>query len=521
MHLQLRDYQQRAIDLLRDAMRAGNRRVVLAMPTGAGKSAVAEHVISSAIQRGTKVLFAVNRVQLVTQFSRRLHRAGIKHGIVQSTRTRNIDAQVLVASIATVAKRGVPDDVKLVIVDEAHSVPGTKAYRELLAHLNVPCIGLTATPWSRGMSRYYDDLKGPLFQSIVVPVTIRDLIDDGHLVDMDAWAPETPDMTGVSVGKDGDWVESQLDKVMNKKVLVGGIVEHWMRLAKDESTVVFASSIAHSQNIVEQFKLHGVSAEHIDCHTSDGDRQAILERLEKGYTKVVSNCAVLAEGFDEPRISCMVLARPTRSLIRMVQMVGRALRPYPGKTRALILDHSGSMHRFPWLTDPLPMDLDDGRPKETKASQKGEEEEKVSHSCPVCHYVKRPGVWTCPKCGHTPHRPDKVTVKAGELKKLSRKNASSADKQAFWSQLMTMRKEKNYSHGWASHKYKEFFGVWPQGMQDIPAPVTDETRRWIKSRNIAYHKGKIQKANIVTPSTEQRKRDNTAKLMAWLGGNDA
>jgi len=194
----LRPYQEQALDQLRSALARGHRRVMLYSPTGSGKTETAFGMIQSAITKGKRVAFIANRKELVHQASRRLTRSGIAHGILQADNTRSLDARVLVCSIDTVHMRGLPDDVALIIVDEAHAVAGSKKYRELMFRLNrVPVIGLSATPFSPGLGRHYDELRGALFQELVTAATIRELIDLGYLVDCDVFAPAEPDLAGV------------------------------------------------------------------------------------------------------------------------------------------------------------------------------------------------------------------------------------------------------------------------------------------------------------------------------------
>lgn len=481
----LRPYQERAISRLRDRMRAGQRRVVLYSPTGSGKTEMAIELIRSAEAKGKRVLFVANRIQLVGQASRRLLKSGIRHGVVQGQNSFWTTSQILVCSIQTLHSRGFPEAVDFLVIDEAHGAAGSEAYRSLIMESKVPVIGLSATPFSRGLGKHYDDLGGPLFESIVEAATIRELIELGFLVDCDIYAPSEPDLKGVKITA-GDYNEKQLGERVDKEKLIGDIVEHWKRLANDTQTVCFATNIAHSQHICEEFNRSGVRAEHIDCYTSDEDRQSILRRLENGDTRIVCNVGVLAEGWDCPLVETMILARPTRSLVRYIQMAGRVLRPHPGKTRALILDHSGTAVRLGFPTDDLPLELDDGRPKEAKDSQ--EREERLQKPCPQCHFVPPHPVHVCPQCGHENKRQSDVKVGDGQLKKLARSKATMQDKQAVWSQLYGYGVEKGYNRHWADHAYREYFGCWPRGMQDRAAPLTQEVKNFIAYKNIKHAK---------------------------------
>ena len=193
---------------------------------------------------------------------------------------------------------------------------------------------------------------------------------------------------------------------------------------------------------------------------------------------------VLTKGFDAPETNTLIMARPTKSLIVHIQQIGRALRVSEGKEDAVILDHGGNVERHGFPTDEsLPVNLDRTEKGERKEQAKKEAKPK---SCPKCHYVKPVGVHVCPKCGTVPKRKNEVEHEKGELVKITK--ASVADKQKWYSQLLSYAKEKGYAKGWVSHKYRAKFGVWPKGMSDTPQTVTGDVQKWITSQNIRYAK---------------------------------
>jgi superfamily II DNA or RNA helicase len=488
--MELRPYQTGAIQDARAIVAAGKLRLIIYAPTGAGKTVVGIELIRGARRRCKRVVFIVNRVSLVGQTSRRLHQAGIAHGILQGENTHGLDQPVVVCSIQTVARRGLPD-ADVIVIDEAHAVAGSRDYRQVLFKNNaLPVIGLTATPFSRGLGQPYDELGGePLFQSIVKAATIRELINLGFLVDCAIYAPAEPDLTGVRLTRNAfgevDYSEKDLAGAVDKPSLVGDIVAHWRRLANDKPTVCFATNIAHSKHIAEAFSLAGVRADHIDAYTEEDERAAILKRVESGETKIICNVGILTEGWDFPACEVMILARPTRSLIRYVQMAGRILRPYPGKTKGIILDHSGSALQLGYPTDDLPLELCNGKPKHGKGIDRKPAEPK---KCSSCAYVKPPKVYVCPECGFAPERQSDVTTQDGNLVELERprNKATRAEKQAVYSGLAYIAGQHGYRAGWVNHQYCAYFGVWPRGLVAIPKQPTSELIRWVKSRQIRY-----------------------------------
>lgn len=171
-------------------------------------------------------------------------------------------------------------------------------------------------------------------------------------------------------------------------------------------------------------------------------------------------------------------------------MVGRVLRPAPGKTRALLLDHSGSVERIGHPFDDLPLELDDGSPN--KAGIRQERTKPEPKPCPSCKFVKPAGVHQCPKCQFEPERQNDIEVADGELRRLDRKTKKPAtpdSKQHVYSQLLQVARKKDYSSGWVSHKYREMFDVWPRGMREVTATPSAELLSWLKSQQIRFAKG--------------------------------
>jgi superfamily II DNA or RNA helicase len=495
----LRPYQANAVQNCRIALAGGVTRLMLCSPTGSGKTEIGMALVKGARAKHKRVVFLCNRVHLVEQTSRRFSKSNIAHGIIQGENTRHVYEPVLVASIQTVAKRGLPE-VDLIIIDEAHTVAGSKDYRAVIAAAkSVPVVGLSATPFAKGLSKHYDDLGGPLFEQMVVAATIPELIADGYLVDCDAYAPSEPDMVGIKQTRNAfgemDYSDADVARATDKPELVGDIVKHWLRLAKGTPTVCFASNIAHSLHIVERFRAAGVPAEHLDCYTSEEGRQAILSRMETGETLVISNVGILAEGWDFPACKTLILARPTRSLTRYIQMAGRVLRPHESKTRALILDHSGTVPLLGFPTEEFPLDLDDGKAKATSSGAQQKVTKALPKACPSCSYLKI-AIHKCPICGFAPETQARgVNVKDEDLVLLSKDKAKAGkmDKQAFYSQLIAIAQSKGYREGWISHKYKEYFGVWPYGLHDVAAEPGVEVKNFLKHLQIRHAKDKEAK----------------------------
>jgi superfamily II DNA or RNA helicase len=471
----LRGYQTAAVSEIRDVLRAGKRRVMLYSPTGSGKTEIGIEMVRLAREKSKRVMFVAHRIELIGQAWRRFHQSGIEAGVIQGENTLGMDRPVQIASIQTLAKRGYPE-FDLLIIDEAHGVAGSKGYLDLLkACAGKPVVGLSATPFTRGLGRSVENL-GEVFEHLAVATTIGKLIEEGHLVDVAVYGPHEPDLSGVKIVA-GDYAEGELGRAVDKPKLIGDIVAHWHRLAGGRRTVCFATSIAHSKHIAEEFQGTGVAAEHMDCYTKETDRRAVIGRLNSGETRVLCNVGVLAEGWDCPACEVMILARPTRSITRYIQMAGRVLRPHHGKERALLLDHSGTVRRLGFPTDDLPLELDRGLARSARTEKP---EEKLPRLCKACGYLMPATSRACPACGAVPEPRRVAREGAGDLVEMQRGKVGALEKEQVYRELLGYARDHGYKAGWAAHKLRSLFGTWPAKKQGVtPLPPTAQTRRLV------------------------------------------
>ena len=496
----LREYQVEVIDRIRAAIAAGHRRILLVVPTGGGKTVIAAAMIAGTVERGNRSLFLAHRRELITQCSGKLYANGVEHGVLLPGFPQRLGEAVQVASIWTAHARAIRASVidlpeaQVVFVDEAHHATA-RTYRDLLgAYPEAVIVGITATP-CRGDGRGLGDI----FDFLIEGPTVPELIEGRFLVPTIVYAPARPDLAGVSVQR-GDYVERQLAERMDKAELVGDIVTHWLRLSQRRPTVVFASSVGHSVHLRDEFRRSSVVAEHIDGTTPTDERDAILGRLASGAVEVVCNYGVLTEGWDSPVVSCAVLARPTKHHGLYRQMVGRILRPASGKIDALILDHAGAVFEHGFIEEPVLWTLSPSKRAENpRQTARSKSRAPALTTCPECHAVRFEGQ-PCPVCHWRPQRkPETVDVADGELGLVDRSRVvklpthSPDDQRQFFRGLLYIANERGYQRGWAAHKYREKFAVWPSGRHAEPAMPDAGVRSWVRSRQIAYAKAQ-QKA---------------------------
>ncbi len=444
----LRPYQQKAIESLRAARRAGNRRILMVAPTGSGKMVIFCAIIASALDQGQRVLVIAHRKEILDQFWAMLRAQGIDAGMIRADDDRtDLALPVQLASIASLVRRDLPP-ADLVLVDEAHRVPGDSYRRVLSEYPKATILGGTATPCR---------LDGmPLkehFDVLVEVARYSELIEARHIGAPIVYAPEhPPDLSRVRKVA-GDYHEGELESAMMRPHVIGDVVREWKEKAGDRSTVVFAVGIEHSKAIAESFRVAGVAVAHLDGTTPEQERLEILVRLETGVIQVVCNVGVLCEGWDQPRVKCCVMARPTLSLTLYMQCVGRILRPW-GDAPPIALDHAGNTERHGLPHEDRVWTLD-GKAQRVKVQ--------THHVCKSCFaYVDAS---PCPLCGFAaPVVPREVRTRDGVLARIDANMAAErgADpRRAYFDKQLERARHEGFKPGFAGAKFKEKFGDWP------------------------------------------------------------
>ena len=453
----LRDYQLRALDDVRASFRAGNRRVMLQLPTGGGKTLTGASMIAGALSRGGRALFVAHRLELIDQSVSTFARLGITSlGVIRAgDRRRDPSQPVQVASIQTLSRRQtVVDGVTLVLIDEAHRASSESYVKSLFdAYPQARFVGLSATP-----ARQNGKPLGKYFDAMVHGPTYSELIAQGHLVAPLVYStPLLPDLASVRTVA-GDYNAEDLDAAVNNSALIGNLLTEWQQRADGRRTVVFAVSVAHSQAIVNEFVGAGVRAEHLDGGTPEDERRAILGRLESGETQVVSNVGVLCEGWDQPACKCLVLACPTKSLVRYMQMGGRVLRPWQG-VQPIILDHGGCVDRHNVPHADREWSLDGSVASTGVAPVK---------ACAACFAMIGAAYMICPHCGYefpAPPAQERLPEIDPRLKyvelALRTLDVSGDPEASRFHELATKARERGWRPGAAYHKFIEQFGHEP------------------------------------------------------------
>jgi superfamily II DNA or RNA helicase len=294
---------------------------------------------------------------------------------------KNPSDLVLVASADTVISRKTDiSGYDLLVVDEAHlAVNGS--FKKVIEGFSNYIVSVTATP-------YGNEPLTHLAEAVVKPITTIELIEKGHLVNAKYFAPNVPDLKGIKI-KAGDYAEAELEKTMAP--LTGDIIKHWKLLGENRPTLCFAVNIVHSKKIVEAFNSQNIPALHLDAESTLAERDLAVKQLIDGHIKIISNVGIMNTGVDIPPLSCIILARPTKSVILHVQQLGRGTRPYLGKENFIVLDHAGNTIKHGFITQEQEVFLE-GKPKKEKDSD-------ISITiCKSCYLVFQGKI--CPACSY-------------------------------------------------------------------------------------------------------------------------
>lgn len=468
MTFALRDYQADLISRARDSLRR-HQSILLALPTGAGKSCIGAYMGHGATAKGKRTWFLVHRDFLIEQTLSTFRTVGISCGVIAAGYPYNPFLHVHVVSIQTLARRYpklTPPD--FAIVDECHHA-ASRTWATIIAWMRAAgtrIVGLTATPArldGKGLNAFFSDMvAGP---------SVADLIGMGFLSPYRAFAPSRPNLDAVHT-RAGDYAKDELDEVMDNKSIVGDIVGHYRRLGyvnhgpdqgRPLRAIYFAVSVRHSQHIAATFNSAGVAARHLDAGSSTVERTRAAIDLSRGTLSVLTNCDLFGEGYDlsaqagcDVSIACVGLARPTQSVVLHLQQIGRALRPKDGGAAAIILDHAGNCGRHGLPDTPREWSLQGIDP----AVRRQATDTLAVRQCPACFAVHTPRP-SCPECGHVyvieGRQVDEVD---GELQEIDPTSVISFERRREQgmardlTELEEFARRQGYKPGWARHVWE-------------------------------------------------------------------
>jgi superfamily II DNA or RNA helicase len=511
----LRPYQRQQLAEVSTALHSGLRRILVQLATGGGKTHELAAIALAASLAGLRVLILATRTRLVRQIHERLEAFGVAHGVIAAEMPGLLDRfqPVQVASADTLYRRCLGDGhtplpaADVVIFDEAHLATAGSRMAILEQYPQAVHLGFTATP-----ARKSGTSLSAAFERLILGPTILDLILAGMLVRARIFnVPVVTSEELKALPKDAanDYAVGALGGLLSRPKLVGDVVQNWLQIASGKRTIVFACSKAHGAQLVEEFTRAGVAAELLTDQDDDTAREAVIARLESGQTRIIVNCFLMAYGVDLPTVECIVLARPTRSLVMYLQMVGRGLRPAPGKDHCILIDHGRVVENLGLPTGDFGWSLDERRNVNREALEKHTRAAVTEkpRTCPECHHmwlVSEMGN-ACQACGWTPTVAAKPVVvqhaQLGELEDDAAPAVSpySPDVRQFFREAIGWYAQRwvdrwnakpKSGRWWAWVKTRERFGLdestrMPSGLWEIAeATPTAATDGWLKSRHI-------------------------------------
>jgi superfamily II DNA or RNA helicase len=352
----LRPYQQKAKKDIFEAWDEVNS-VMIQMPTGTGKTRLFTSIIhdinknSQRRKEPVKILVVAHRAELIDQIDASLKKYSVAHNVIAGGREKNYKYPVSVASIQTITNAKNLEEVKklnlqFVIIDEAHHALA-KTYKKLWdLYPNAKFLGVTATPWRMNHQSFTD-----LFDRLILSMSIKDFIKQGYLspykyfsLKSDSDIQRTID--GIELDKFGEYKEDSMEEKMDIGSIRAQLLDSYLKLAEGKKGIIYAINIAHAKHICEEYQKAGYNAVSIDSKTPAAERQELVQKFKRGEIDIIVNVDIFSEGFDCPDIEFIQLARPTLSLAKYLQQVGRGLRITKDKQHCIILDNVGMYSRF-------------------------------------------------------------------------------------------------------------------------------------------------------------------------------
>jgi superfamily II DNA or RNA helicase len=438
----LYDFQERLLAQVDHHWREGYRRLLLYAPTGAGKTLMAVSLMQQRIQAGQRCLFVVRHQPLVDQTLAHIHKLGQRAGVIKAGHTWDPVHPIQIASLQTLNRRRYWPQADWILLDEAHGCPAAQYDSVFMRYDGATFLGLTATPFVLNRRRPLDSR----FETLVASPQVSDLIAAGYLVPPVVFAhpPDSLDTRTIRI-LGGDYDRHELALKCNTPAMVNALVQEWRQRAEGRRTLAFAVDRQHAQAMASGFRAAGIPAEALDGNTSERKRRQIYGRLRRGETLILASCGVLSEGFDQPSVSALLLARPTRSRVLYLQQVGRGLRPDPAtaKTDCIILDQAGNSWRLGLPTDPLVLSLEaESATREGSAPLK---------RCPDCTAIVPLATRLCPVCQH----PFVCDWRMELLDSLEPHTAQQVDPQVVELMLALKRKQETsgYRIGWVAFAF--------------------------------------------------------------------
>lgn len=374
--LELHQFQKQIIYDTKKTMSEGATAPLIVSPTGSGKTIIFSHIAQGAMKKDKRVLILTHRKEILRQTLSKLFGFGVQSGQIVSGMPMTRD-KCQVAMIGTLVNR--VDKIKrpdLIIIDECHHAVANQWKKVINFFSDVPRLGFTATPERADGTGLID-----VFDTMIKGPSLAQLVADGFLSYPVMYKPPH-EITQKFHIKRGDFDKDEQQQAMTKKTIIGDVLEHYRRYLDHQPVVCYCVSLEHCRIMTQVFKDAGYRAEMVWGNMNEKDRDRAIYGLADGSIEIVTSCDVISEGVDIPVMAGCIMLRRTTSLSLYLQQAGRALRIYPGKDRAVILDHSGNYYIHGHILADRDWSLDHGKRNHKK------DKPPTTTGCPKCS-----GVW--------------------------------------------------------------------------------------------------------------------------------
>ena len=452
--IELYDFQGHLTDDLRTAICSGYSAPLLVSPCGSGKTVIFSYLTGRMSLNGLRCAIMVHRKELIDQVSNTLDDFDVPHARVAAGEKYDPGPMVYTGSIFTAVRRLArlqPPDY--VILDEAHHAIKGSTWAKCLDYWRMVnpklrLIGVTATPERLGGEGLKDT-----FDTMVIGPGTRELIDAGYLADYDIYAPPVPLDTSQLKIQAGDYKKSDAEQLVNRPSITGSAVDHYRKYLNGRPAIAYAVSVAHAMAVAQDFRSAGFRATTVYGAMKNHERQEAFRDLRSGQLNLVASCDLISEGLDVPGIFGALFLRPTESYALFIQQCGRPLRLYPGKERAIILDHVGNTARHG-----LPCTERTWTLEGKKRMKRKDPDDIAIRQCPYCGAVSPLAAMKCRSCGYEyPVKARTIKEVEGELEQIRNKERyefkkarSTANDLASLIEVGRMRGMNN-PRGWAEH----------------------------------------------------------------------
>ena len=448
--MKLRPYQENGVIQIREKFKKGIKRLIFCLATGGGKTVIFSFMAKKAVDNGSRVMILTDRLELLTQAGGTLTKVGLQVEKIAAGKKYLAPSKAYVAMVETlfrrlnrVSFRQALGKIDLIIIDEAHKGSFAKVIE---AFPDSHVIGFTATPIS-------SKKKNPLnevYEDIVVPVSIGDLINEGFLKPARTFGAK--EEIGKLKVKQGEYTDASLMEHFGKKSHYDGVVTQYQKLADGKKAICFCVNQEHTIKTAEAFNEAGISARFVVSDKKlcpDSMRERNKKDFSEGKFQVMVNCGILTTGYDEPSIECVIVDRKTKSLSLWLQMCGRGSRIYEGKEYFTIIDMgSNFLEHGLWQQDTDWAEIFHNPKRGSSA-----EGEAPTKKCPECNAAMHTAAKECEECGFTFPEPEAKLQKASEFvevtldKWLAFKLDNPINKMSV-EELEFMQQVKGYKPGW-------------------------------------------------------------------------